>query len=193
MRLEGRGPRTGAYKMPKPLDLTNARILVSNDDGIAAPGIKISGQDRQGALVRCLGRGPGNRTERRESLAHHPSAVARAQARPQALRRRRHADRCGAARDQPHHEEAQAHAVPLRCQSRRQHGRGRALFRHRRRGDGSDDAGREIDCAQPVHAAPGTAEMVDRRAFWRAHRPQTRQDRLVRQCPDERQLPRRRR
>lgn len=27
--------------MPKPLDLTNARILVSNDDGITAPGIKI--------------------------------------------------------------------------------------------------------------------------------------------------------
>jgi 5'-nucleotidase len=27
--------------MPKPLDLTNARILVSNDDGITAPGIKV--------------------------------------------------------------------------------------------------------------------------------------------------------
>ena len=74
-----------------------ARILISNDDGIEAPGLKLLDEGRARAVARRLGGRARAGAERRQPLADPAPAAARAAARAAALRRRRHADRLRAA------------------------------------------------------------------------------------------------
>ncbi len=115
-------------------------ILVTNDDGILAPGL---------ALLADVCREVGNVTvvapDREQSGTSHSLTLhrpLRPTRRPDGgVADRRHADRLRHARD-PGADAGAAGFRLLRREPRPQHGRGRALLGHRRRGDGGGDAGR---------------------------------------------------
>ena len=119
------------------------RLLVTNDDGILAHGIEclIAAAEPLGEVHR---RRAGSRAERDEPFAHAASSAASGAARRAALAGRRHADRLRDARRRG----ADARAPGLRAerhQPRPEHGRGRALLGHRRRGDGRTRARHSVD------------------------------------------------
>ena len=141
--------------LSRPLDLANARILVSNDDGI----------DRRASsswtkVARALARDVWVvAPEQEQSGASHSLTLYRPlrvrQLGPPPLRRRRHADRLRAARGQrPFCEDKRADARALGRQCRRQSRRGRDLFRHGRRGDGGD-------AARACRRSPSASTAVD--------------------------------
>ena len=69
------------------------KILVTNDDGIHAPGLDVAERIAQRALRRCLGRGAGDGQFRRRAFADALRSDPPAPGRRAALRGARHADR----------------------------------------------------------------------------------------------------
>ena len=80
------------------------RILVTNDDGIHAPGLKVCEDDRARALRRRLGGRAGDRPVRRVAFAVAQRSAAAARSRRAALRGEGHADRLRHHGRAPHHE-----------------------------------------------------------------------------------------
>ena len=111
------------------------RILITNDDGIHAPGLDACEKIARALVRRCLDRGAGKRPVRRVAFAVAQRSAAPARSRRAAFRGQGHADRLR------HHGRAPSHAGDARSgavrrQSRPQRRRGRHLFRHRRRRHG---------------------------------------------------------
>ena len=134
------------------IDLATARILVSNDDGIDAPGHRSCWSKIARSLcARRLGGGARARAERRQPFADPAPAAARAPARRAALSpstARRPTACCW--RSSISCKRQAADLVLSGINRRRQSRRGRDLFRHRRRGDGGDAARRAGDRLQPA-------------------------------------------
>ena len=124
------------------------RILVTNDDGIHAPGMKVLEK-----IARTLSKDVWVvAPEAEQSGASHSLTLRRPLPLRQlgaALRRRRHADRLRAAGGQAHPQGPRADLVLVGRQPRRQPRRGRDLFRHGRGGDGGDPARHALDRAEP--------------------------------------------
>ncbi len=128
---------------------TLMRILVTNDDGIHAPGLVVAEKIARALSRRCLGGRAGDRTIRRLAFAHPHHAAAAAQDCRTALCGGRHAHRL---RDDGLPASAQGQAAgpdPLRRQLGLQPGRRCHLFRHHRGRDGRLCAGHSVRGAVP--------------------------------------------
>ena len=128
------------------------KILITNDDGINAPGLKVLeaiAAEHRRSRRRGLDRGTGVRAVGRRPLhqLHPPDDDRRAW--PAPLRRRRLARRLRAGRH-PRRDARKARPGAVGRQPRQQRRRERALFRHHRRRDGGGAAGDAGDRAEPV-------------------------------------------
>ena len=94
------------------------RILVTNDDGIHAPGLTVCEAHRARALRRRLGRGAGDGPVRRRAFAVAERSAAPARDRRPPLRREGHADRLRDHGRAPHPARAAARPRALRRQPR---------------------------------------------------------------------------
>ena len=132
-----------------PADIARKRILVTNDDGINAPGLEALIDIATPALAGRLGGGAGVQPERRRPFAvAHPSG-ARPPAQRDQVRARRHADRLRAVRRQAPAQGPQARHRAVGRQPRRQHVRRRDLLGHHRRRHGRLPARHPLDRLQP--------------------------------------------
>ncbi len=91
-----------------PLDLAKARILVTNDDGIHAPGLKVLEKIARSLTDDVWVVAPETEQSGAAPLPHPAPAAAGAPDRRAALRRRRHADRLRAAGGASHRRQATA-------------------------------------------------------------------------------------
>ena len=136
-------------------DIARTRILVTNDDGIHAPGLEALIEIATQLSQRRLGGGAGVQPERRRPFAvAHPSD-ARPPAQRDQVRARGHADRLRAVRRQAPAQGPQARHRAVGRQPRHQHGRRRDLLGHHRRRHGRLPARHPLDRLQPgLHASP---------------------------------------
>ena len=125
------------------------RILLTNDDGVNARGLRLLEVGRAQAHRRHLDRRPGRGAIRRGPFADADRAGAAAQARRPPLLGHGHADRRGDAGAGAHHEGFAARRDHVGDQPRRQPRRGRHLFGNGIGGDGRRARRRSLDRAQP--------------------------------------------
>ena len=118
------------------------RVMLTNDDGIDAPGMAGAGGNRRPDRPRSLGRRPRTRPERPVPRDQPASRAAHQRTRRPPLRRHRHARRLRRDRPVPPDEGHPAATGAVRRQPRPEPRHGNGLLRHRRRRHDRHDAGR---------------------------------------------------
>ena len=135
------------------------RILVTNDDGIHAPGLEGLRGDRAQDLRRRLGGRAGARPVRRVAFAVAQRSAAAAPGRRAALCREGHADRLRHHGRAPHHAGRPPDLVLSGVNRGRNAAEDVTLFRHRRRRDGRHacSASRRSRCRRPTPRRAGSS------------------------------------
>ena len=172
------------------IEVGKCRILISNDDGIESPGIKILEQIARELTDDVWVVAP----DQEQSGASHSLTTRRplrlTRGRGAALCGGRHADRLRPAGGQEGAARAAAGPGPVRHQRRQQRRRGHDLFGHRRGGDGGDAARHPGDGAEPGLSRRLADPVGHRQGVRRRGDPPPAEAAVAREHADQRQLSR---